>query len=271
MPAATADLIAVVEDSSATGGTGSVPACDRSASSRYRLVPDAGSRLTSAVAASSAAVIPERRRTHGWPGSTTTVRVSVPARRDLSPAGRSGPSTKPRSARPASTAAATSAELPAVSVTVVPGSRDRSTLSHLGSRYSAIVMLAATRSTASRRARSVLMPASSAAAASIAACAQPATSSPAGVSREPRGERSMSVMPSWRSRRRTWVLAAGWEIPLACAARPRLPRLATLSSKSNGARSETRAGRTVTDSVITLCYELLRDCPLPGRLVLVDA
>jgi hypothetical protein len=53
------------------------------------------------------------------------------------------------------------------------------------------------------------MPASRAAAASIATFAQPATRSPAGVSREPRGDRSISVMPSWRSSRRSWVLAAG--------------------------------------------------------------
>src|SRR5580704_707833 len=129
--------------------------------------------------------MPDRRRAHGCPGATTTVSVSDPARRPASPGGRSGPSTNPMSAAPPRTAAATSAELPAASVTAVSGWRPRSAVSQPGSRYSATVIDAATRSIASLRCRSEVIPASSAAAASTAACAQPATSSPCAVSREP--------------------------------------------------------------------------------------
>ena len=212
-------------------------------------MPEDGSLDTSGVAASSAAVMPDRRRAHGCPGATTTVSASEPACRAASPGDRSGPSTNPISAAPTSTAAATSAELPAVSATVVIWRRPRSAVSQPGSRYSATVMEATTRSTASPRSRSEVMPASSAAAASTAACAQPATSSPCGVSREPCGDRSISVTPSRRSSRRIRVLAAGWEIPCACAAMPTLPSRATDSSRSNGIRSATRSGR-----VITSCY-----------------
>ena len=113
----------------------------------------------------------------------------MPTWRDASPRGKSGPSTKPMSAPPLSTADATSAEFPALSATAVSGSRARSAVSQPGSRYSATVMDAATRSTASLCVRSDVMPASRAAAASIADCAHPATSSPSGVSREPRGRR----------------------------------------------------------------------------------
>ncbi len=61
-------------------------------------MPEAGSLATSGVAASSAAVMPDRRRAHGCPGATTTVSVSCPAGLAVRPGGRSGPSTNPMSA-----------------------------------------------------------------------------------------------------------------------------------------------------------------------------
>ena len=68
-----------------SGGTCSRPACACSASSKKPRVPEPDSRLTSAVAASSAGGTPLRRRTHGWDGATTTVSVSRPT----------GPSSQP--------------------------------------------------------------------------------------------------------------------------------------------------------------------------------
>ena len=106
-PAATAALMAVVEDSSVAGGTGSRPAWRSSASARNRRVPEPASRLISAAAASSAAGTPLRRRAHGWDGGTTRTRVSRETGSAARPAGTSGPSMKPMSAVPASTACAT--------------------------------------------------------------------------------------------------------------------------------------------------------------------
>ena len=59
-----------------------------------------------------------------------------------------------------------------------------------------------------------------------------------------------------------WVLAAGWEILCSAAARPRLPSRATDSSRSNGTRSDTLAGK-----LITLDYDLIGDRRLPGATV----
>jgi hypothetical protein len=56
-PAATAALIAVVDDSSACGGTGSSPAWARSASSRKRLVPEPLAARSHADALRGAAVV----------------------------------------------------------------------------------------------------------------------------------------------------------------------------------------------------------------------
>ena len=127
-------------------------------------------------------------------------------------------------------------------------------------------MDAATRSTASLCARSDVTPASRATAASTAACAHPATSSPSGVRCEPRGDRSISGTPSWRSSRLILVLAAGWEIPCSAAARPRLPSRATDSSRSNGTRSDTLAGK-----LITIAYGPIGDWPLPGATALTES
>ena len=54
------------------------------------------------------------------------------------------------------------------------------------------------------------------------------------------------------------VLAAGWEMPCSAAARPRLPTRATLSSRSNPVRSDTRGGRGIARG-----YDLPADWPLP--------
>ena len=171
-----------------------------------------------------------------------------------------GPSTKPMSAASASTACATSAELTADSATTAPGSTARSAVSHVGSRYSATVMLAAMRSRESRSRRSAVRPASSDSAASTAACAQPATSAPAGVSFEPRGERSISARPSCPSSSRIRVLAAGCETPCSVAARPMLPVRATDRSRSKPVRSDTRAGRGISRA-----YDLIADSALPAH------
>lgn len=113
-------------------------------------MPEPDSRLTSAVAASSAGGTPLRRRAHGWDGATTTVSVSRPTGPARSLSGTPGASTKPMSAAPVSTAWATSAELTALSATAAPEPAPRSAVSHAGSRYFATVMLAATRSLDSR-------------------------------------------------------------------------------------------------------------------------
>ncbi len=152
MPAMTADLIAVVEDSSATGGTGASPACVRSACSKKRRVPEAGSlahqrgRGDFGGRDAAAAARPRVRRA-GPPRSARPARPSRPAAHR---AGRDPPRSRGRRA-PASTASATSAELPAVRRPRSPACRARSAVSQPGSRYSATVMLAATRSPASLR------------------------------------------------------------------------------------------------------------------------
>ncbi len=193
--------------------------------------------------ASSSAVTGCRRRAHGCPGATTTSSRSCATTAESSPSGTVSPSTNPRSASSDRTRRATSAEFPACSDTAVPGRRSLSAISHPGSRYSAIVMLAATRSRESRRSLSACVPASNAAAASTTLRAQSATSCPVSVSREPRGERSTRASPRWRSIDRTRLLAAGCETPSSRAARPRLPSRATASSSSSAPRSGTRWAR----------------------------
>ena len=159
------------------------------------------------------------------------------------PAGTPSPSTKPRSASSASSRSATTAEFPALSETAVPGRSARSAISQPGSRYSAIVMLAAIRSRESRRPRSACAPASNASAASTTRRAQSVTRTPSAVSREPRGERSTRATPRRRSIERIRLLAAGWVMPRSRAARPRLPCRATASSSSIAPRSGTRWAR----------------------------
>lgn len=117
IPPPTAALIAVVDDTSSNGGAESVLS---SARSRARRVPEPGSLVTNGVDASSRAVI--ERPTHSWPGATTTTSSSCAMSQCSSPLGTSGLSTKPMSARPARTAAETSAELPDDSDGVTDGS-----------------------------------------------------------------------------------------------------------------------------------------------------
>ena len=68
----------------------------------------------------------------------------------------------------------------------------------------------------------------------------------AGVSFEPRGERSISARPSCPSSSRIRALAAGWETPCSVAARPMLPVRATDKSRSKPVRSDTREGRGIS-------------------------
>lgn len=70
--------------------------------------------------------------------------------------------------------------------------------------------------------------------------AQSVTSAPAGVRREPCGERSSTVTPSIRSMERMRSPAAGWLTPVSRAARPRLPSRATARSSSSAPSSGTR-------------------------------
>src|SRR5215472_5978213 len=257
-PAVTAALIAVVEDSSAAGGTCSRPAWTRRASARKSRVPEPASRLTRGVWASSVAGTPLRRRAHPWVGATTRVSTSRPTGSACRPGGMPGPSTKPMSARSPRTSSATSAELTADSATAAPGWTVCRAVSHAGTRYSATVMLAAICSRESRSRRRAVTPASRALAASTAACAQSATSTPDAVSLEPRGERSISARPSCPSSSRIRALAAGWEMPCSAAARPRLPTRATLSSRSKPVRSDTLDGRGIDRG-----YDLTADWSLP--------
>ena len=90
--------------------------------------PRAAFPVTRGAAASSAALIPLRRRLQGWPGATTTASRSWPMTRLRSRAGRRGPSIKPRSAVPSVTWPMTVSELTAVSTTsraTPPGGRPR--------------------------------------------------------------------------------------------------------------------------------------------------
>ena len=206
------------------------PDAASAASSAVR-VPDVGSRWTRRVAASSAASTP-RRRAQGWPGATTTTSRSLgddPAlqlRRDL----RSLDEPELGRARPAPSAA-TSAEFIAARLTAVSGRSAASRTSHPGSRCSATVMLAATRSCWSRPARSEAIPASSTSAAPRTSRAQPATSTPAGVRDDPRAVRSTSGTPTSPSIVRTRAETAGWLMPCAAAARPRRPVVGDLEEQ----------------------------------------
>ncbi len=160
---------------------------------------------------------------------------------------------------------ATAALLPARSRTAVSGSWARSAISQPGSRYSAIVMEAATVSRESRRSRSALTPASKDSADSTMRRAQSVTSTPASVSREPLGERSSRVTPSIRSMARSRALAAGWLTPVSRAARPTLPSRATASSSSSAPRSGTRRARppdTPSLSLIGSAYVPIGAWPL---------
>ena len=148
-PAAIDARTAVALDSSRAGSTGSASGgmARPSARSKARRVPDPRSRSTSGVVASSTGVTGRRRRAHGWPGQTVTTSRSCATTRLRNPLGGRGPSTNPRSTRPARTPSATCSLLVASNRTLVGGSPAaaccrRSANSQPGIRCSATVRLA---------------------------------------------------------------------------------------------------------------------------------
>lgn len=92
--------------------------------------------------------------------------------------------------------------------------------------------------------------------------AQSVTSAPAGVRREPCGERSSTVTPSIRSMERMRSLAVSWLTPVSRAARPRLPSRATARSSSSAPSSGTRcASPGLRRSPGRCCSPCLRRSP----------
>ena len=104
-----------------------------------------------------------------------------------------------------------------------------------------MVRLALTRSRTCWSPRNAASPVSSSAATASSRAAHSATTTPSGVSVDPRGVRAISATPARDSAERTRADTACWVMPSCREAAFRLPVRATASSISRAFRSGTRS------------------------------
>src|ERR1700722_8673708 len=252
-PARTAARTAAADDNTSAGlacGTSS-PRALRNAAVNESRVPDPGSRATSGVRLSSAALTPFDRRAHLWSAGTITMSSSYATTRLRNPDSGPGLSMNPRSAAPSRTADIACSLLVVVRMTSgalrpLRAAVACSDTSQRGISCSATVRLAATFNLLRLSVRSEASPASTCWATSSNLFAHCATTTPAGVSWVPRTVRTASRTPVWAS---IEVSRADTACCVSPSSRPAAPRLAVLATARKTSSADSSGMRELSAMV----------------------